>query len=104
MLTACLQAGQRFVVDNTNGLASDRARYLLSARRAYFRAIAYFFRTSLPDAIRRNNQRDPKEKVPVVAVVNTFKKLQPPLLEEGFEKIYTIELNAQDKFVIARTG
>src|SRR5690348_16523083 len=57
LLAACLAAKQPFVIDNTNPLPADRARYIGAAREAGFRVIVYFFETSLQDAIRRNKQR-----------------------------------------------
>jgi predicted kinase len=100
LLASCLQAGRPFVVDNTNVLAGDRARYIEPSRRAGFRVVAYFFQTSLQNAIRRNNQRSGKEKVPVAAVVSTFKKLVPPTRDEGFDDIHTVDLTAKDHFIV----
>ena len=97
---ACLKAGQSLVIDNTNPLAIDRARYIGPAHATGFRVIAYFFRTKLEDAIRRNNQRQPKQRVPVVAVAGTFKKLQAPSFDEGFDAIYVVELTPQNQFSV----
>ena len=88
---ACLAAQQSFVIDNTNPLPSDRIRYIAPARAAGFRVIAYFFKTELRDAIRRNNQRQAKKKVPVAAMAGTFKKIENPTVEEGFDEIHTVE-------------
>ncbi len=98
---ACLAAQQSFVVDNTNPLASDRQRYVGPARAAGFRVIAYFFETPLREALRRNNLRRLRQKIPVVAVTGTFKRLQPPSLLEGFDEIHTAELTAADQFVVS---
>jgi predicted kinase len=98
---ACLAAQQSFVVDNTNPLASDRERYVGPARAAGFRVIAYFFETTLREALRRNNLRRLRQKIPVVAVTGTFKRLQPPRLLEGFDEIHTAELTAADQFVVS---
>ena len=57
LLNACIEAKQSFVIDNTNALATDRARYIPFARAAGFRVVAYFFETTLADAMRRNNQQ-----------------------------------------------
>jgi predicted kinase len=100
LFEACLQSGQSFVVDNTNPLATDRARYIEPARAAGFSLVAYFFQTDLRDAMRRNNQRAGKSKIPAVALAHTLKKLQPPTLDEGFSKIYTVEISAENRFVV----
>lgn len=98
LLAACIQAKQSFVVDNTNALESDRARYIPLARAAAFRVIAYFFETTLADAMRKNNQRSGKQKVPALAVAATFRKLQPPRWKEGFDEIYTVKLSSENIF------
>lgn len=98
---ACLAAQQSFVIDNTNPLPSDRIRYVGPARAAGFRVIAYFFQTELRDAIRRNNQRLLKKKVPVVAIAGTFKKLQHPTLIEGFDEIHTVVIAPSGDFEVS---
>jgi hypothetical protein len=100
LFEACLAVGQSFVVDNTNPLPADRARYIGPARTAGFRLIAYFFVTPLREAMRRNNLRILKQKIPAVAVAGTYKKLQKPTLEEGFDEVHTVELTPEDKFLI----
>ena len=65
---------------------------------------AYFFRSSLPDAIRRNAQRKLKQKVPVAALGSIFRKLQPPTLEEGFDQIYMVEITADNEFAVSADG
>jgi predicted kinase len=103
LLNACLQSGQPFVVDNTNPLPADRSRYLGPARAAGFRTVAYFFNSALRDAMRRNNLRPGKQKMPAPAVAGTFKKLVPPSAEEGFDEIYTVELTPDRGFVLSVT-
>lgn len=103
LLNACLQSGQPLVVDNTNPLPADRSRYLGPARAAGFRTMAYFFNTALRDAMRRNNLRPGKQKIPAPAVAATFKKLVPPTAAEGFDEIYTVELTPDRGFVVSAT-
>lgn len=100
LLNACIEAEQSFVVDNTNALETDRARYIPLARAAGFRVIAYFFETTLADAMRRNNQRSGKHKVPAIALAATLRKLQPPRWEEGFDEIYTVMLSHENVFEV----
>src|SRR5205085_2426337 len=101
LFTACLEAKQPFVIDNTNPLPSDRERYVGSARAAGFRVVAYFFDTPLKDAIRRNNQRAGKQKVPVPAVASTFRKLEPPTPQEGFDAIFRVNISPEGAFFVA---
>jgi predicted kinase len=100
LVAACLDSRQSFVIDNTNPLAADRARYIERSRAAGFRVVAYFFQTSLQDAVRRNRQRTGKQQVPVPAIAGTFRKLQAPSLQEGFEELYTVAVAPEDAFVV----
>src|SRR5262249_28370947 len=100
LLTACLQEKRPFVVDNTNPTAADRARYVGPARAAGFRLVVYFFATSLRDALRRNNQRTGKQRIPVPAVSATFRKLQAPALDEGFDAIYRVTISSALSFTV----
>ena len=104
LVSACLEGGQPFVIDNTNPLPSDRARYLEPARAAGFRTVAYFFEASLREAMQRNNLRAGKQRVPAPAVAAAFKKLVPPSADEGFDEIYTVKLIAHSGFVVARNS
>jgi predicted kinase len=104
LVAACLEAGQSFVIDNTNPLPSDRARYVERARAKGFRTVAYFFESSLREAMQRNNLRAGKQKVPAPAVAAAFKKLVPPSVDEGFDEIYTVKLIADGGFVVAKNS
>jgi len=101
VVTECLKAGRAFVIDNTNARASERAKYITPAKAAGFRVTAYYFKTPLRAAIARNNRRKPGEKVPVPALIATFKRLEIPKIEEGFDQIFTVELNAENQFMVA---
>ena len=98
---ACIAAKQPFVVDNTNPTAADRARYIEPARAAGFRVIAYYFATTLREALRRNNLRKGKQQIPAAGVAAAFRKLERPTLEEGFDEIHTVDLTAEDRFVVS---
>jgi predicted kinase len=104
LVAACLEAGQPFVIDNTSTLPSDRARYVERARAAGFRTVAYFFESSLREAMQRNNLRTGKQKVPAPAVVAAYKRLVPPSADEGFDEIYTVKVVAEGAFVVTRNG
>src|SRR5258708_4088929 len=74
-LATCLKEGKSFVIDNTNPLPADRARYVSRSREAGFQVVAYFFCSTLQDAIRRNNLRTGKHKIPIPAIAATLRKL-----------------------------
>jgi|SRR5215472_18700678 len=100
LVAACLKAGQSFVVDNTNPQPSDRARYIGPARAKGFRTVAYFFDVPLRDAMRRNNQRKLKQKIPPVALTGTHKKLQAPAKSEGFDQLFTVSVTSGGEFIV----
>lgn len=89
-LETCLSLQQRFVVDNTNPTAKDRQGYILKAKDYKFKVICYFFETTVGEAITRNKTRIGKQFVPAAGIGGTFKKLQPPVQEEGFDEIYKV--------------
>jgi predicted kinase len=90
-LHTCFTTRQRFVVDNTNPTSIDRLRYIQAAKAAKFKLVCYFFETDLNSAIIRNNERTGKERIPIPGIRGTFKKLQPPLYDEGFDQIYIVK-------------
>ena len=99
LIAACLAAQQPFVIDNTNTLASERAGYLALAKKAGFRAAGYFFKTELRAAIARSNKRQDR-KLPVPAILRTYKRLELPSKEEGFSELYTVVLDKENRFLI----
>jgi predicted kinase len=95
LLHACLEAKQRFVVDNTNPRAVDRARYVEPARAAGFHVVGYYFQAALGEALARNAARPPTERVPTRGVVGTYKALEIPTLDEGFDALYYVALSRE---------
>ena len=51
LLEAMLEAKQPFVVDNTNPIPEDRARYILPAKAAKFGIVGYYFKSQASQAI-----------------------------------------------------
>ncbi|MFW1950357.1 AAA family ATPase [Acinetobacter beijerinckii] len=98
LFKACLDAKQKCVVDNTNPSKLDRAMYIQDAKYAHFKVVAYYFDSCLDDALLRNEQREGKAKIPRVGVFSTFKKLEIPELEEGFDEIYQVSLYQENDF------
>lgn len=100
LFQACLDAKQKFVVDNTNPSKLDRKKYIQQAKNTYFKVIAYYFESCLDDALLRNEQREGKAKIPRVGVISTFKKLETPEFAEGFDEIYQVSIDEQYHFNI----
>jgi len=104
LLEVCLQTGQRVVVDNTNPRPVDRADYIQRAKAAKFRVIGYYFKTTVAAALARNEQRIGAAKIPKVGLFTTYKRLDPPKLEEGFDELYCVVLTAENQFTVAPAG
>ncbi len=100
LINACLEAKQPFVVDNTNVRVDERAKYIVAAKAAGFRIRGYYFQSSVRDAIRRNHERSGARRIPVKGILGTYKRLQAPRLEEGFDLLYRVEIDASRKFVV----
>jgi predicted kinase len=101
LVDACIAMRQRFVVDNTNPTAWDRARYIPKARAAGFRVIGYYFDSKVEDALRRNSERDGKKNIPGSAVYGTYGKLQTPSLNEGFDELFNVRINDDGVFAVS---
>src|SRR5579859_7251212 len=99
LLRACLEAGQPFVVDNTNPRRVDRARYVTPARAAGFSIVGYHFESAIGDAILRNGARTGSARVPVRAITDSSKRLELPSLSEGFDMLHRVYING-DEFTL----
>ena len=51
LLSACIEARQPFVVDNTNVTAAARAYFIAPAKAAGFRVTGYYFRSDVKAAL-----------------------------------------------------
>jgi predicted kinase len=91
LIDACLRAKQPFVVDNTNVTREKRAVYIAQAKKAKFQVVGYFFDCSVEVALKRNEQRSGKARVPKVAIFAMAKKLEPPTLDEGFDELFRVK-------------
>lgn len=101
LLTACLNAKQPFVVDNTNPTTEERARYIAPSRAAGFRVVGYYFQSKVSDALVRNELRGPGQRVPDRGVLGTAGRLQLPSRKEGFDALYYVRLGtAVGEFVV----
>ncbi|BBH18926.1 hypothetical protein Back11_02710 [Paenibacillus baekrokdamisoli] len=92
LVMACIQSKQSFVVDNTNPTREERAKYIEAVKQWRFKVIGYYFEPNFDEAVIRNEMRQGKEKVPDVAIKSTISRLQRPLIEEGFDELYGVEL------------
>lgn len=100
LMQTCLQTRQPFVVDNTNVTAAERARYVGAAQAAGYRVVGYFFRTETRAAIARNRLRQGKAVIPIPGILGTYKKLEEPRMDEGFDELHAVTLTPSNAFVI----
>ncbi len=100
LLNACLEAKQPFVVDNTNPTVAERARYIAPARTAGFRIVGYYFQSQAAEALRRNENRPPDERIPAKGIMGTYHRLQVPTRAEGFDALFYVTLQEPQGFVI----
>ena len=93
-LSTCIATHSRFVVDNTNPIFADRKKYIDLAKENKYEVVGYYFYSSLNDALTRNNRRKGKARIPEVGVRGCYNKLQPPVISEGFDKLFLVEIEA----------
>lgn len=97
---ACILGKAKCVIDNTNPTAADRAQYIQQAKHAGFEVIGYFFETDLKSALKRNQTREGKACIAEVGVRATYKNLERPCFEEGFDLIYNVKILENQQFSI----
>jgi predicted kinase len=85
-----LRADRSVAVDNTNPRAADRAPLIALGRGMGARVVAYALQTPPKEAAARNRTREGRGRVPDVAVFVTAKRLEPPVLAEGFDAVYWV--------------
>jgi predicted kinase len=98
-IETCISTFQPFVIDNTNPSKEERYKYIKVAKDNKFRVIGYYFSSKLSDALERNSKRTGKERVPDIGIKGTFKKLEIPNIDEGFDELYYVIID-NDTFII----
>jgi len=96
LIADSLASGRSVVVDNTNPSAAVRAPVIALARKHGAKVVGYFFATEAGDALRRNRARDGRERVPDVAIFTARKRLEPPTMTEGFDRLFSVRMNETD--------
>lgn len=100
LLEDCIRDRLPFVVDNTNVLVAERAKTIAMARAAGYAVTGYYFQSRLKDALLRNEQRAGKARIPDRGVLARYHALQPPRYAEGFERLYLVTIDPQERFII----
>jgi len=93
LIAASLASERSVVVDNTNPSVAARAPVIALARKHGAEVVGYFFATEAGDALRRNRAREGRERVPDVAIFTARKRIEPPTLAEGFDRLFSVRMN-----------
>ena len=97
LIADSLASGRSVVVDNTNPSSAVRAPVIALARKHGAEVVGYFFATEAGDALRRNRARDGRERVPDVAIFTARKRLEPPTMTEGFDRLFSVRMNEAER-------
>lgn len=104
LVEEALEAGRSVAVDNTNPTAADRAELIALAREYGAAAVCYFFPPDVTVSLARNAAREGKARVPDRAVHITARKLEPPVLAEGFDRVYAVRPADGGGFEVSEIG
>jgi predicted kinase len=99
ILSACLESGQRCVIDNTNPTAAERGPYIAAARKKHFAVIGYFFDVPLTVCLARNAARSGKARITQAGLYSVRAKLAPPDLGEAFTRIYFVDAEGEARLI-----
>lgn len=99
LLNACIEAKQPVVIDNTNPTRAEREQYVNAFRNGQFRVVGYYFQSKLDECISRNNKRQGDSKISEIGIMSTYKKLELPFFDEGFDDLYYVSL-VDEKFSV----
>ena len=100
LFDACLKAKQPLVIDNTNPTRENRIIYIESAKKYNFKIVGYYFQSNIEDCKLRNQQRE--RVIPLVGLLSTYKKIELPNYQEGFDKLFYVKIDANNLFVVEK--
>lgn len=93
LIRECIREGRNIAIDNTNPTRVERDRYLSILQEAGCPVDCYFFKSVVRDCVERNRQRG--ETVPAKAIAATSNKLEMPSREEGYDRMYFVQMNGR---------
>ena len=100
LIETCLQTKQPFVVDNTNPTKAERRKYIEAAKKAGFRVVGYYFQSQVEECKRRNESRPGHHQVPLAGVLGTYRRLEIPTLDEGFDQLNYVKIGEDGDFIV----
>ena len=92
LFECCLEIQQPFVLDNTNLGRQDRQRYIPTIQQYGVALHGYYFASHLQETLDRNAQRGP-QAIPEKGILGSYKRLELPSYDEGFTKLYSVNLS-----------
>ncbi len=92
ILSKCLEFHQKVVIDNTNPTIAERKKYITQLKERKYRIIGYYFQSIAADALERNSLREGKKRIPDVGLLGTYKRLEQPSFEEGYDELYYVSI------------
>ena len=87
VVTELLAEGRSVVVDNTNPSVAERAALIAAARAAGAAVRSVWLDTAVETCLERNEARAGRARVPLVGVLATRRRLVPPTVGEGFDRV-----------------
>ena len=99
LMEQCFAAGTSFVIDNTNPTREDRRKYIEAAKEHEYRVIGYYFQSAISACRERNSRRTGKAQVPFAALASTYKALELPDPDEGFDELHYVRID-EDGFIV----
>lgn len=99
----CLKTQLPFVIDNTNPTFENREKYIRAAKEHKFKVLGYYFEPNYDLSIERNESKVGKEKIPLVGIKSTIKKMETPSYCEGFDELFIVNSEC-DRFQVSKLG
>ncbi len=99
LIDDCLKRGVSLVIDNTNPTKESREGYISKAKENGYKVYGFYFRSSVEECIRRNDEREGKAQVPRIAIAHTHRILEVPAQTEGFDRLFYVCI-AGEQFLI----
>lgn len=62
--------------------------------------MGYYFRSHVPDALRRNAARPPEGRIPEKGLWGTAARLERPHPDEGFDALHYVRIDESGTFVV----
>jgi predicted kinase len=90
VVAGLLAEGRSVVVDNTNPSVAERAPLVAAARAAGAQVRCVWVDTPWQTCLERNETREGRAKVPLVGLLATRRRFEPPTRGEGFDSVETV--------------